>query len=75
MEKYLIYYNETSTSKQYISSIYRNSKSVNSDMGDGIEFEDKETALKVKDYLNKREGTTKYKVMCIKTTVDEEVEE
>lgn len=75
MEKYLIYYNETSTSKQYISSIYRNSKSANTDMGDAIEFENKETALKVKEYLNKREGVTKYKVMCIKTTIDEEVTE
>lgn len=75
MEKYIIYFNETSTSKEYIATIYRNSKSTTTDMGDGIEFEDKETALKVKDYLNKREGTTKYKVMCIKTTIDEEVEE
>lgn len=75
MEKYLIYYNETSTSKDYISTIYRNSKNTSNDMGNAIEFDDKETALKVKDYLNKREGVTKYKVMCIKTTFDEEVVE
>ena len=74
MEKYLIYCNETSTSKQYISTIYRNSKSSTTDMGDAIEFEDKETALKVKDYLNEREHVTKYRVMCIKTTVEENVE-
>ncbi len=73
MEKYIIYYNESSTSKQYISTIYRNSKSTTTDMGDAIEFEDKETVLKVKDYLNKREGVTKYRVMCIKTTIEEEV--
>ena len=75
MEKYIIYYNETSTSKNYISSIYRTSKSTTTDMGDAIEFDDKETALKIKDYLNKRESVNKYKVMCIKTTIDEEVTE
>jgi len=73
MEKYIIYYNESSTSKQYIGSIYRNSKSTTADMGDAIEFEDKETALNVKDYLNKREGVTKHKVMCIRTSIEEEV--
>ncbi len=74
MEKYLIYFNETSTSKQYISYIYRNSLSKSSDIGDAIEFFDKDTAIKVKDYLNKRDSVSKYKVMCIKTTIDEEVE-
>ena len=73
MEKYLIYYYETSTSKDYISTIYRSSKSTSTDMGNAIEFDDKETAIRVKDYLNEREGVTKYKVMCIKTTFDEEV--
>lgn len=74
MEKYLIYYDETSTSKEYISTIYRNSKSTTTDMGNAIEFNDKETAILIKKYLNQREGTTKYKVMCIKTTIDEEVD-
>lgn len=74
MEKYLIYYNETSTSKKYIETIYRNSISTDTDMGDAIEFMDKDTALKVKDYLNNRDGVTKYKVMCIKTTTEEVVE-
>lgn len=74
MEKYLIYYNESSTSKKYIETIYRNSLSSDTDMGDAIEFEDKETALKIADYLNKRDGVTKYKVMCVKTTIEEVVE-
>jgi hypothetical protein len=74
MEKYLIYYNETSTSKKYIETIYRNSTSTDTDMGDAIEFDDKETALKVADYLNKRDSVSKYKVMCIKTTIEEVVE-
>lgn len=74
MEKYLIYYNETSTSKKYIESIYRNSLSTDTDMGDAIEFGDKDTALKVAEYLNKRDGVTKYKVMCIKTTIEEVIE-
>ena len=74
MEKYLIYYNETSTSKKYIESIYRNSISTDTDIGDAIEFTDKETALKVAEYLNKRDSVSKYKVMCIKTTIEEVIE-
>ena len=74
MEKYIIYFNETTTSKEYIGTIYRNSKSSYTDIGEAIEFDDKETAIMVKDYMNKREGTTKYKVMCIRTTIDEEVQ-
>lgn len=73
MEKYLIYFNETSTSKKYVEYIYRTSVSTDTDMGDAIEFDDKDTALKVAEYLNKRDGVTKYKVMCIKTTIEEEV--
>lgn len=75
MEKYIIYYNETPTSKKYVEAIYRTSVSTDTDEGDAIEFDDKETALKVKEYLNNRADTTrKYKVMCIKTTIEEEVE-
>lgn len=74
MEKYLIYYNESMTSKKYIGTIYRNTISTNTDMGDAIEFLDKETALKVAEYLNKRDSVSKYKVMCIKTTIEEVTE-
>ena len=74
MEKYLIYFNETATCKKFIGTIYRNTTSEYTDMGDAIEFDDKETALKVRDYLNNRQKVTKHKVMCIKTTTEEVVE-
>lgn len=74
MEKYLIYFNEGTASKEYVHCIYRGSVSDSKDIGSAIEFDDKETALKVKDYLNRREGTTKYKVVCIKTSIEDVVE-
>lgn len=74
MEKYLIYVIKTNTqNKEYLSYIYRNSISKNEDIGDAIEFETKEQALVIKDYLNKREEKSVYRVMCIKTTIEEEV--
>ena len=74
MEKYVIYYNETTTSKQYVENIYRSNVSHDTDMGDAIEFDNKEVAITVKDYLNRRQSGKNYKVMCIKTSLDEEVE-
>ena len=74
MEKYLIYYNESDTCKKYVEYIQRNSCTHDTDMGDAIEFDDKETTLKVADYLNKRQKSYTYKVMCIKTTIEEVVE-
>lgn len=74
MEKYLIYYNESADSKKFVYSIGRNSNSHSTDIGDAIELNDKETALRVKEYINAREGVTKYRVMCIKTTTEEVVE-
>lgn len=72
MEKYIIYYDETTTSKKYVETIYRTSISTDSDNGDAIEFDDKETAIMVKEYLNNRaDNTRKYKVMCIKTIIEE----
>lgn len=68
-EKYVIYYKETETSKKYIETIYRNSISTDTDMGDAIEFYDKDVAIKVADYLNKRDRVNKYRVMCIQTTM------
>lgn len=70
-EIYVIYYDETETSKKYIETIYRNSVNDDSDIGDAIEFYDKETAQKVAEYLNKRKSVSKFKVMCIKTTFEE----
>ena len=74
MEKYLIYYYETETNRKYVEYIYRNNVSTDKDMGDAIEFFDKDTALKVAEYINKREGVNKYKVICIKTTYEEVTE-
>lgn len=73
MEKYLIYYNESETSKQYVETIYRTYESLDKDMGDAIEFPTKELALLVCDFLRKR-SQKDYKVMLIKTTIEEEVE-
>ena len=70
MEKYVIYYYESATNKKYIGTIYRNSVNDTKDIGDAIEFEDRETAINVKNYLSKREKED-YKVLCIKTTFDE----
>lgn len=74
MEKYLIYYNYTDTCKKYITTIQRTNTYTSEDTGDAIEMGDKETALKTRDYINEREKTSKYKVMCIKTTTEEVVE-
>ena len=73
MEKYVIYKIEGTSSKKFLSTIYRNSTSHSNYIGDSIEFVDKNTALKICDYLNERE-TEKYKVMCIKTTIEEDVQ-
>lgn len=74
METYLIYYDKTQTSREYLKYIYRNSIGTDTDIGDAIEFNDKETSLKVASYLNTREGVDKYKVLCIKTTIEEVTE-
>lgn len=71
MEKYLIYYNESADSKKFVYNVGRTSNSHSTDVGDAIEFDNKETALRVRDYINSRDGVTKYRVMCIKTTTEE----
>lgn len=72
MEKYLIFYIDSTNKKRYVEDIYRNSISTDSDIGDAIEFFDKDTALIVCNYLNKRDNdTTKYKVLCQKTILEE----
>lgn len=70
-EKYVIYYDETATSRKYVYNIYRTSVSESKDIGDAIEFEDKDTAIKVRDYLNKREKRNDFNVVCMKTTIEE----
>ena len=72
-EKYVIYRIEGTSSKKYVYTIYRNNTSESSDIGDAIEFGNKELALQMKDYLSDREKE-KYKVLCVKTIIDEEVE-
>ena len=75
MEKYLIYYEETPTSKKYVENIYRTSEGTDTDIGDAIEFDTKETALAVCEFLNRRNALrNRYKVMCIRTTIEEDVE-
>lgn len=73
MEKYIIYKVEGTSSKKYIQTIYRSDTSESVDVGNAIEFSNKELALKICEYLNERENE-KYKVMLIKTTIIEEVE-
>ena len=73
MEKYLIYKCEGTSNKKYIQTIYRNSTNESSDMGDALELPTKSLALDLCDYLNERESE-KFKVMCVKTTIEEVVE-
>ena len=73
MEKYIIYKEEGTSNKEYVGTIYRNSVSTDSDIGDALELPTKSLALDLCDFLNKR-GNVKYKVMCIKTTIEEVVE-
>ena len=73
MTKYVIYKNEGTTNKKFVQTIYRNSTSESSDMGDALELSNKELALGLCYYLNDRDSE-KYKVMCIKTTIEEVVE-
>lgn len=70
MEKYIIYYDESETSKKYISTIYRNSTSETKDIGGAIEFNKKDLALGIANYLSEREKET-YKVLCVKTIMEE----
>lgn len=70
MEKYIIYFDETQTSRKYLSIIYRNSTSESKDIGSAIEFEKKEIAIGIANYLKKRERQ-EYRVLCIKTTFEE----
>lgn len=70
METYIIFFDENQTSRKYLSTIYRNSTNETKDIGDAIEFNEKEMALEIAKYLSKRERQ-EYKVLCIKTTMEE----
>lgn len=73
MEEYVIYKFNENGKKRYVESIYQKSISTDEDKDDAMKFDDKETALKIKDYLTKREFS-EFKVALIKTEY-EDVEE
>lgn len=72
MEKYIIYYLNTNDARRYLETIYRNNESVDEDIGEAIEFTNKNVALNVADYLNNRKSCSyEYKVLSVKTIVEE----
>lgn len=73
MEEYVIYKFNENGKKRYLETIYRTSLSTDEDINDALRFNDKETALKVKNYINARESS-EFKVALIKTEY-EDVEE
>lgn len=73
METYIIYKYNNDEEKRYVEYIYRTSVSTDSDKGDAIEFDDKELALSVCAYLNRRGGSV-YKVAKIHTVVEDVTE-
>lgn len=70
-EKYMIYYNETETCKKYVSSIYRGSTNETTDIGDAIEFDELKVALEMMKYLNRRRNNYNFKILCVRTTIEE----
>ena len=73
MEKYIIYKQTSETDKVYLRTIYRTSNNNDDDIGEAIEFDNKELALLLASYINERDDE-KYKVMLVKTTIEEVVE-
>jgi len=73
MEKYIIYKQTSETNKVYLRTIYRTSNTNDDDIGEAIEIDNKELALLLASYINKRDDE-KYKVMRVKTTIEEVVE-
>lgn len=67
MKKYVLFTKDGS-SKKFIQSIYRNSTSKSTDIGDAIEFVNDEQAMTMAEYLSRREKEDFY-VMCIETTI------
>ena len=70
MEDYIIFKYDTDGKKRYVESIYKTSTSTDSDIADAIKFNDKDLALKIRDYLNSRESY-EFKVCKIETKVEE----
>lgn len=69
METYIIYKLTNDEERRYVEYIYRNSVSTDTDRGDAIEFDDKELALNVCAYLNRRTNDN-YKVVKISTVME-----
>lgn len=70
MEEYVIFRYDVDGKKRYVESIYKTSVSSDTDISDGIKFNDKDLALKIRDYLNSRESY-EFKVCKIETKVEE----
>lgn len=70
METYIIYKSNSNGDRRYVESIYRNSISADEDRGNAIEFDDKELALAVCAYLNRRSNDS-YKVAKIATVIED----
>lgn len=70
MKKYVIFKFDGTDSKEFVSTIYRNSLNHSSDIGDAIELDDMEQAKSLCNYINKRKESTTYKIMCIETKIN-----
>ena len=70
MEKYLIFKKTSETNREYVYQIARNSIYTTDDMGSAIEFDDKETSLRVAKYLSDRDkNNKKYYVLSMVTDI------
>lgn len=70
MEKYIIFEKTSETNRKYVYQISRNSLYTTEDIGDAIEFYDKETAILIAKYLTKRnESNKRFYVLSMITEV------
>lgn len=71
MEKYLIFKKTSETNREYVYYIQRNSTSTSDDIGNAIEFDNKELALSMAKFLTNRDNNNrKYYVLSMVTTID-----
>ena len=73
MEEYVLYRYSDNGEKRYLESIYRTSTSSDKDITDAIKFDDKDLAIKLKNYLNARESY-EFRICKIETKM-EDIEE
>lgn len=69
MEKYLIFKKTSEVNRKYAYYIQRNSVSTSEDIGDAIEFDNKDLALAMVKYLSKRDKE-QYYVLSVVTTIE-----